>query len=145
MRKKFEKGVSISDLKRDIIMRFGDRGRNISNLCSAGYFEEFLIPLYNSDKENFERIYEDLIANSMLAVFVNSGMDADDIPKELERKILISKKYGFKFIHVHGIGKKNISTIKEFINSKRKDLFNIEKIRYANPKEHILILELIFA
>jgi hypothetical protein len=100
IREKFRNDEQIKDLKRDIIMRFGDRGRNISNLCSAGYFEEFLIPLYNSDKDKFFEIYEDLIKNSMLAVFVSSRMNADDIPTEIEKKILISKKYGFKFIHV---------------------------------------------
>lgn len=142
---KFQKGETINDLKRDVIMRFGDRGRNICNLCSAGYFEEFLIPLYNIDKDKFDGIYSDFVASSMLAVFVNSAMVADDIPEELERKISISKRYGFKFIHVHGIGQKNISTIKEFINSKRTELFNIEKICYANPEEHILIVELILS
>jgi hypothetical protein len=146
IREKFRKGEQINNLKYDIIMRFGDRGRNISNLCSAGYFEEFLIPLYNSEsKDKFNEIYEDLIKNSMLTVFVNSKMNADDIPKEIEKKILISKKYGFKFIHVHGIGQRNINTIKQFINSKRTELFNIEKIRYSNPKEHILIVELILS
>lgn len=145
VREKFKVSQPINDLKRDIIMRFGDRGRNICNLCSAGYFEEFLTPLYNSDKKGFFEIYEDLVADSMLAVFVNTGMKAEDIPAEITKKIEISKKYGFKFIHIHGIGEKNINTIKEFIDSKKAELFNVEKIRYANPEKHIFIAELILA
>ncbi|MFO7710347.1 MAG: hypothetical protein R6V53_01125 [Candidatus Woesearchaeota archaeon] len=145
IRQKFKKGQPISDLKRDIIMRFGDRGKNICNLTTAGYFEEFLIPLYNSDnKETFDEIYNDLVESSMLAIFVNSGMYAKDIPGEIKRKINISKKYGFKFIHIHGIGQRNIDTIYQFIEeNKETGLFNVEKIRYSNPKEHILIAELI--
>lgn len=148
IRDKFKTGDQINELKRDIIYRFGDRGKNICNLCSAGYFEGFLMPLYNADmsteKNIFKKIYDDLISECMLAIFVYFGMEPKDIPHEIEEKIKISKKYGFKFIHIHGIGQKNINTIKKFIeNNKNKKLFDVEKIRYSNPQEHILITELI--
>ncbi len=145
VREKFDNDEPIADLKRGITMRFGDRGRNICNLCTAKYFEEFLIPLFNADKEPFDNIYEDLIKNSMLAVFVNQSMEVDDIPGEIKKKIAISKKYGFNFIHIHGIGQTNIDTIKKFIDSEKINLFNIVKIIYSNPKEHILVVELLFS
>ncbi|MFP4656584.1 MAG: hypothetical protein ACLFNK_03310 [Candidatus Woesearchaeota archaeon] len=143
---KFKKGEQITTLKEGVIKRHGDRGKNICNLCTAGYFEEFLIPLYNSDKDRFEEIYEDLISNSMLAVFVNPGMKPRDIEKQITRKMSMLKKYGFGFIHIHGIGKKNISKIRRFIDKNKKDGYiKIEKIRYSNPEEHIFIAELILA
>ena len=37
----------VGKLKADIRARFADRGANIANLCTAGYFEKYFIPLYN--------------------------------------------------------------------------------------------------
>ncbi|MFQ5621510.1 MAG: hypothetical protein ACE5FT_06745 [Candidatus Nanoarchaeia archaeon] len=48
---------NVKKLKGDIRNRFGDRGNNIANLCTAGYFEEFLMPLYNSAKKEFDSLY----------------------------------------------------------------------------------------
>jgi len=46
LRDKFLKGEYINKLKQDIRTRFGDRRNNISNLCTAGYFENLLMTLY---------------------------------------------------------------------------------------------------
>ncbi|MBS3076375.1 hypothetical protein J4481_01380 [Candidatus Pacearchaeota archaeon] len=69
LRRKFNEKKDIRKLKEDIRRRFGDRGNNIANLCTAGYFEKFLIPLFNSSKEDFERIYEVVISKLVLVIF----------------------------------------------------------------------------
>jgi len=49
-----QKRGNISHLKADIRYRFGDRGVNIANLCSTGYFEEFMEAYNNAgSKELF--------------------------------------------------------------------------------------------
>ena len=94
LRKKFLDKKDIKQLKQDIRMRFGDRGKNIANLCTAGYFENFLMPLYNKSQEDFKKIYEVVISKSAMAVFVNSQMCEAEIAnkiKEWEAKIWQSK------------------------------------------------------
>ncbi|MBS3079524.1 hypothetical protein J4218_05370 [Candidatus Pacearchaeota archaeon] len=119
----FNQGENIESWKHDLQVRFGERANNIVNLCSAYYFEGFLIPLYDNSKELFFKMYEDVVGKSMLAVFVHSIMSQEKITKSIVEKLEISKKYGIKFIYIHGIGKINISRIKTCL-AINKDFFD---------------------
>ena len=141
LRKKFRERKDVKFLKEDIITRFGDRGKNISNLCTAGYFENFLMPLYNSSQEDFKKIYEVAVSKSVLAIFVHSEMQDDEITKEIKRKLEISKKYGLKFLHIHGIGETNIETIKRCIEENR-DFFNFYN-KDIFEKNGIIVVEIL--
>ena len=140
LRSKFKEKKEVRGLKCDIRTRFGDRGNNITNLCTAGYFEKFLIPLYNSSKEEFNKIYEVVVGVAAMAVFVHSQMGKEEISEEIKRKIIISKKYGLKFLHIHGIGETNKNTIKGFVEE-NKSLFVFNKDIFE--KEGIIIVELL--
>lgn len=141
LRDVYSRGEEIARLKQDITRRFGDRGNNISNLCTAGYFEEFLMPLYNSSKERFEELYEFVISKSVVAVFVHSGMKQDQIPSEISNRLQISVRYGLKFIHIHGIGKHNISVIKRSLEEQQNFFEFFQKEVYE--KDNIIIVELL--
>ncbi|MBI4981237.1 hypothetical protein HZC30_06830 [Candidatus Woesearchaeota archaeon] len=140
LRFKFRKGEDIKKLKADIRSRFGDRGNNICNLCTAGYFEEFLIPLYNSSRESFDQLYELIITNFLLAIFVHQGMEQDEVKTEIDRKIKASKKYGIKFVHIHGIGERNINKIRECVTDNESPEYLVKEIF---KKDNILIIELL--
>lgn len=127
-------------LKYDIQLSFGERGKNISNLCTAGYFENFLIPLYNSSQDKFNELYELIVKNSVLAVFVHQSMSKEEINSEVERKIAMSIKYGLKFVHIHGIGQSNVNRIKEYLENSPNSL-SYEKKFFE--KDNILIVELL--
>lgn len=141
LRKRFSEKKDVKGLKEGIRKRFGDRGNNIANLCTAGYFEKFLMPLYNSSKKDFEKIYEVVISKSAMAIFVHSQMEENEITTELNKKIELSKKYGLDFIHIHGIGDKNINTIKKWIEE-NKDLLDFLN-KNIFEKEGIIIVELL--
>lgn len=141
LRSAFKKHDDVSKLKEDIRDSFGIRGSNIANLCTAGYFEEFLMPLYNASKERFEELYNVIVQNAVLAVFVHQAMKPSDIPIEIEQKIKISRKYGISFIHIHGIGERNVKKIKECIQ-KQKDFFKFFEKKIFE-KENIIIIELL--
>jgi len=141
LRKRFGEKIDVGILKGDIRKRFGDRGNNIANLCTAGYFENFLMPLYNSSKEDFKKIYEVVVSKSAMAIFVHSLMEEDKITSELKRKIELSKRYGLDFIHVHGIGEKNIRTIKNWIEKNKELLDFLNKDIFE--KEGIIIVEIL--
>lgn len=143
IRKIFSEGKEVSKLKVDLRIRFGDRGKNIANLCTAGYFEKFLMPLYNSSKEDFERIYEVVISKSAMAIFVHSQMISDEITKELKGKITLSKNYGLDFIHIHGIGETNIRIIKRWIAENKEFFSFFEKEIFEDRAKGIIIVELL--
>jgi hypothetical protein len=141
LRKKFIQRQDVKNLKEDIRTRFGDRGNNIANLCTAGYFENFLMPLFNSSQKDFKRIYDVVVSKSAMAVFVHSQMSDIKIAQDIKMKLEISKKYGIKFLHIHGIGDRNIRTIKKCVED-NKELFNFyNKEIFENGG--IIIVELI--
>ncbi|MFH1751382.1 MAG: hypothetical protein ABH821_00355 [archaeon] len=141
----FKQGKNVTKLKRDIRDIFGNRGNNITNLCSAGYFENFLIPLYNATKDEgkkFKELYELIVDKAIIAVFVYKDMNQEEIPQQIKEKIQLSKKYGIGFIHIHGIGASNVAKIKECLEIKKKTFFDFFE-KKVFEKENIIIIELI--
>jgi len=141
LRKKFNERKDVRELKEDLRKRYGDRGNNMANLCTAGYFEKFLMPLYNSSKEDFNKVYEVVVSKSAMAIFVHSQMSEKEITDELSRKLILSKKYGLDFIHIHGIGETNIKIIISWIEENKEllDFFNKDIFE----KKGIIIVELL--
>ena len=106
----------VDALRDGIIERFGDRGRRITNLCTAGYFED----LAKLCKENcsspegvakFKSIYETIIGQEAFAVFVMGAMSEDETKKAIFRKAVANIGYGKRFVDIHGIGKINVKKI----------------------------------
>ena len=141
LKRKFLQRKDVKNLKEDIKKRFGDRGNNIANLCTAGYFENFLMPLFNSSQKNFKEIYEVVVSKSAMAILVHSQMDDTKIAEDIKKKLEISKKYGIKFLHIHGIGEHNIKTIKRCVEE-NKELFNFYN-KDIFEGDGIIIVELI--
>lgn len=119
LKEEFETGKNTQGLKEDIIARYGERGRKIANICSAGYFESVIIPTLEEmkasgsfSKENFQKIYDTFIYESGYAVFVHGAMSKEKIVKVILEKIRTNLKYGLKHINIHGIGKQTIKHIR---------------------------------
>lgn len=134
LREKFKKGESIKTLKEDIIYRYGDRGRKITNLCSAGYFEKTIIPLlkemktdHRFSKEKFIQTYNLIVEESGFAVFVSGRMGDAKVESEIVDKIKSNIKYGVPFIHIHGLGTENIKKIRSAIDGKLVKMTGVEK------------------
>lgn len=144
LRYTFVQNNCVNNLKSDIRKRFGDRGNNIANLATAGYFEEFLMPLYNDSQEMFKKIYDDVVSKSIVAVFVHRGMEPDEITLKISERIKISKKYGIRFIHIHGISKSNVEKINICIKENKEYFDFFEKKIYENKEKDLLVVELLF-
>jgi hypothetical protein len=106
-------------LKYQIMQKYGDKGRNITNLCTAEYVEKFLMPLHadlavshpDDAGRIFLKFYDLLVDKLPFSVFVCSKMSKIDIIVEIEHK----KRYGVKVIYIHGIGAANIDKIRDAI------------------------------
>ncbi|MDF2447517.1 MAG: hypothetical protein K0R26_21 [Bacteroidota bacterium] len=147
LRTEFKGGGNINGLKTDIIVRYGERGNSICNVCSAGYFEQVMIPLFNSSDNHreFHEYYDITIDRGLTAFFVNGRMDLKHIEGEIERRITSAKSYGLGFFHVHGIGAKNITNIDKClktIKSKNKLSFTEKRI-FKNIGQKVYVVELI--
>lgn len=125
------KGRNVHRLKQDIRDKYGDRGANIANLCSADYFEKDFMPLYNQvTKEEFYQYYELAVGIKAKALFVHSGMSLHEIEEEFF--IILSKaiKYHIKEFTIHGLGPTNVEIIKQFVaahSSPEEERFVIKK------------------
>lgn len=113
LREEYKRGNSIGYLKSEILSNYGQRGNIISNLCSAGYFEEVMMPLYNEDKTKFYEFYDLAVDRGVKALFVNHNMTVNKIINEIKHRIKSAKNSGLKNINIHGIGSINVKNIKK--------------------------------
>lgn len=133
LRTKYKEGLPVNSFKMDIIKRFGVRGRNISNLCTSGYFEGLVLPLLQyfesiKDMDSFNKLYDRIIQESAFAIFVSNSMPDHQLKDEILSRIEKNKKYGLNHLNVHGIGKMNIRKIKDILSELAdSELFDIAK------------------
>lgn len=144
LRNEFKNGRPTGQLKSDIISRYGERGRIISNLCTAGYFEETMMPLYNHDQKEFYKYYDIAVDRAIAALFVNSSMTVEKISIEITNKLKAAKAYGLSTIHIHGIGDKNILRIKECLDSQKVKLGFAVKTSFEDKAFHVYVAEILF-
>jgi len=146
LREKFNTDrTRVPQLKDDIVKNFGNRGKNIANLCTAGYFENFLMKLYNSSPEQFKRLYELVVPKSIIAVFVYHDMTKEGITKEIDLKIRLCKNYGVPFMHIHGIGTSNTKKIKEILDEEREYFSYYPKRIFEDEDKGIIAVELLLS
>jgi hypothetical protein len=117
---------SVDNLKQDIVNRFGNRGANIANLCSAGYFESQLRPMYEElaarpdfTPELFTTRYNVIVDTAPFAVFVGRNRNIGALSDEVEDKLLINKQYGIKQMNIHAIGQDNVRRLQELLRQER--------------------------
>ena len=121
---------NVDALKWQIMDRYGERGKNIVNLCSAGYFESLIKPLYEHmnkqprfSGKKFLSIYNRIVEEHAFAIFVHRNMTKSALKSEIEKRI----KYAIQTFNIHALGKQNIEKIKDTIlaiEKERKYLFS---------------------
>ncbi|MHB8261687.1 MAG: hypothetical protein ACYDCN_14720 [Bacteroidia bacterium] len=127
-------GKDISVYKKDIRDRFGTRGANISNLCSAGYFDTEFKNLYEEvSREEFTQYYEIAVGKGARALFVYTEMTVHDIEQSFNFMVEKALKYHLKEFRIHGKGLVNVSKIQKFVEEQAKnpnETYTIEKLYY---------------
>jgi len=151
LKKRFKEGAQkeeINKLKSDILKRYSKRGRNICDLCSAGYFD-VLTKLHeemqkdpNFVNEDFLGIYNLFVEEGTLTVFVSSGNSEYQVKQEIERKINRNRQYGIHFLYIHGIGRANIEKIRAAIYD-IKSTYSTLKIQ-SSESQSIISVKLTF-
>lgn len=143
-------GKSSGTLKQQIMLRHGDRGRKIANLCTAEYFHEQIIPLLDQMQsapnfvlEDFLRVYNTIIDEHGFAVFLVASWTEEQMLEAIKKKISANLKYGLRYIHIHVIGnqavKKAQAAVAEMLASFKKIVKESEKVT-----GNVLYMKLIF-
>jgi hypothetical protein len=119
----------VAKLKEDIMLRYGYRGRNIVNLCTARYFTTLIKPLYlemlnqpNFTPELFLDTFKTIVSQFPFAIFVNSRMTKEQLNAEFIAKMKRNKQYGIKKLNIHAIGDGNVAKI-DYVLEKNKHVF----------------------
>lgn len=141
LREEYKRGNSIGYLKSEILSNYGQRGNIISNLCSAGYFEEVMMPLYNEDKTKFYEFYDLAVDRGVKALFVNHNMTVN----EIKHRIKSAKNSGLKNINIHGIGSINVKNIKKSLEKLKKDSDYSFLDKNIVEGKNVIIVELIIS
>ena len=125
LREVFQEKQQIGELKRDIVHRYGEDGKNISNLCSAGYFDKggYIREIYKEmsldpdfSLEKFQKYFKTIVTISPFAVFVSKEMSEADVSGSILYRLETHKKYGLDFLAIHGLGKENVRKIKKIVH-----------------------------
>lgn len=118
---KYQKHQPVSMLKADVHTRHGVRGNMICNLFSSDYFETLIKPLYEMIGEGelaldeYLAIYEKIVTESPLAMFIGIGSTKPKIKKLLLEKIETNKRSDVGYLNIHGIGTKNKKLIEQLL------------------------------
>lgn len=123
-----DRGESIQKLKWDVTNRYGNRGKNICNLYSAGYFTSQIKPMYeemlsqqNFSPEDFKIAYDRIVNESPYAVFINREMSNRVAEKEVRDRIGTARNYGIRYLNIHGIGEENVDKIVYILEKLKPD------------------------
>lgn len=131
-----DRGENIQKLKWDITARYGNRGKNICNLYSAGYFISQIKPMYDEmlsqpdfSPSDFNIAYDRIVNESPYAVFINREMSNQVAEQEVRNRINIAKNYGIRYLNIHGIGEENVDKIIFILEKLKPDLSLPEEIK----------------
>jgi hypothetical protein len=122
LRKQFEAGNSVAELKAQIVRVYGVRGRNLANLCSAGYLDEWFRPLYDElrmshtdrpdvVREKFQAIYNAVLNELPWTEFVSAMTSKAGVGDHIVQKLERNAKNGVRFLNIHGLGDANVKKI----------------------------------
>lgn len=118
--------ISIDKYIQEIRYKYGQHGANIVHLCSAGYFESHLMPMYEelSTRPNFTpQLFIDnynlIIDNVPIAVFVKRSDTPDTLIDQVLEKVTFNRAYGLRVLHIHAIGFDNVVKVQQLLSNEQ--------------------------
>ncbi|HXS99389.1 MAG TPA: hypothetical protein VN915_01830 [Elusimicrobiota bacterium] len=122
LRDEYQAGKNVNKLKHQMVTRFGKRGANIANLCSAGYLDGVPDQIEKARQspgfaeERLRKWFDLFVAESAFAVFVKAEDNETATRKFIVEKITTNASYGIHRLVIHGIGKDNLNKIRKVVD-----------------------------
>lgn len=124
----------VKQIKEQMVLDHQQKGRNIANICSAGYLEEYIIPWYthyiegNNDEASFLENYKSIVDDLLFIVFVGAGQEVKEIKLEIENKIQTLINAHKEHLFIHAIGEANIEKAEQVILEIKEEIPDIKDI-----------------
>ena len=145
LRDEFKKGNQdrVRVIKEDMLRLHGTRAANITNLCTAGYLESEIIPLYEVQSEELDKFnenYENIVMEYPFAVFVRSENSDKEVILQIKNKINQLLENHQPRVDIHGLGYKNVETINKAIRIITKEYAeNIIDVQITSSQKFIKV------
>lgn len=130
----FKAGQPVIKLKAELLNRFGTRGTNIANMCSAGYFEQVAqyVSQHQGDHgfsvERFRGNLERFITESAYAFFVKSTLSDIAVAETLSQMIYRNARYGQNTLVIHAFGSRNVARVGSIVDEQIRSEPKISRI-----------------
>jgi hypothetical protein len=128
VKKAFETGEEIRDMKTDLRRKYPDFGNNLCKLVSSGYFHGHFKELYSSMRqdEDFEiTLYqskvEKIVKSLPYIVFIDKYRSYNEMSGEVHFKIGKLRKYGAGKLILHALSKENVMNALLIIDDFKND------------------------
>ncbi len=115
VRNAFNSGEDISELKRDIYLKFPKFGNNVCNLTTSDYFDYYFSELHkimseenNFDIEKYKKEVDRIARELPYMVFINRYKSLEEFEGEVKFKLSKLRKYGTDKLKLHAIGRDNV-------------------------------------
>ncbi len=122
LKSRFDRRLPIDELLQQVYARYGQRGKNICNLYSSGYFENSFIPFYEKMQQssnfsftNFQSSFDMLVTDCPFATFVSKRTTKAELAAEIRMKLEKNRRYGITELNIHGISLENIEKIRSVL------------------------------
>jgi hypothetical protein len=149
LRKRFESGECVEELKGQILRVYGTRGGNFANLCSAGYLEEWFWPLYEelvrahpddapTAKVIFQLHYKAIVNELPWTEFVSARVPAAKVAAHIVAKMKRNIENGVRYLNVHGLGEGNVKRILSMLPGIREQT-GAETVRVDQDPNRIFV------
>lgn len=121
LRTRHKLGEPVEGIKAQIVKVYGTRGAHFANLCTAGYLEEWFIPVYQEwlrqsgdasiAKARFRKFYNNIVDDLPWTVFVRGVMPEAKLIATIERKMRNNAEIGVRYLNLHALGKSNVKKV----------------------------------
>lgn len=122
LRTRYRLGEQTGDLKGQIVRVYGTRGAHFANLCTAGYLEDWFLPLYQEllrqspndagiARTRFRKFYNNIVDDLPWTVFVSGTMNTAKLVETVAKKMQQNAEIGVVHFNMHALGRANVKKV----------------------------------
>ena len=153
LRRQYQSGANIAELKTQIVRRYGTRGANFANLCSSGYLETWFWPLYEELLRTFpgdpaaaisrsQLHYNAIVGDLPWTEFVPARATSNATKAHIIDKMKRNIGNGVRYLNIHALGAANVRKVEEILPYIMAETGAISALQEKEPTRIFVRLEI---